>query len=130
MVFQASVRSVAGCKPHRRQESEGLPADTGQWCFDNGTGSKVKGKGPFSFPQACTLTATQFTNSPNQDFGVWENGGKWGGGDGGKCGGGKGERWGGDATPKLEHKGGKWEKNGRKMGRNIHFSQCHFRHVP
>ena len=69
--------------------------------------------------QASAPAATELTNSPNQDFGVWNGGnrGKWR-----KMGG----KWGnGGHSTRDAGCGRMW---GRKKGQNTHFSQSHFPH--
>ena len=56
--------------------------------------------------QAPALTATELTNTPNQDFGVWKNEGN--GGEMEKNGG----KWGGNAG-KWRQMGGEWGVNGK-----------------
>ena len=81
---------------------------------------------PLALGQASTLSATELTNSPNQNFGVWKNGGGGWEGNGEIAGIAHGmwvvEGCGGMWLRKMGEMGGKWEENGRKMGENTHLS--------
>ena len=90
---------------------------------DDATGAGATGQCA-ACHQASALPATELTNSPNQDFGVWENGGM--GGNGGEGGGewggmgGNGRKWGGMGGNGggMGGNGGEWgamEGNGGKL---------------
>ena len=86
-----------------------------------------------SCAQASALTATKLTNSPTHDLESGKMGvmGEMGGGGDGGNGESSTDRDGKRRNNVQSRKmGGTWKENGRKMGRNTHFSQSHILHFP